>query len=163
MNNLNEFKNSNKTPQQNGINQEKNEYEKKNEINNDDVKNKTNNNQSKINYFTYIKEFLSKNNNDQEYGNIIKENPDVLFEKIDEKRIVMWESLLFSTSSPLKKNSEFDILYYPLDREDQIVIRNDCKRTRVRESVLVPGFPKILEALFCMSKKDDEGDEIGSH
>ena len=154
--NLNENKDSNKTPEIAESKSEKNNLEQKNKNNKENEKNKSQNIKTKINYFNYIKEYLSKNSNDQEYINTIKENPDILFEKMNEKRLVFWEYMLFNISAPLKKNSEFEILYSPLDRPDQTVIRNDCKRTRVRESSLVPGFPKILESLltyYCTSKK----------
>ena len=103
---------------------------------------------TKINYFSYIKEFLAKKRNDQGYSDIIKENPDSLFENMSEQRLVIWESILYCTSAPLRKNSECDIFCTPMEREDQNVIRNDSRRTRVRESILVPGYSKILEAIL---------------
>ena len=112
--------------------------------------------QSKINNYNKIKEFLSKNANDKSYSKIIKENPDSLFEKMNEQRIIIWESMLYNNSSPLRKNSDSEILYSPLDRSDQNVIKNDCRRTRVRESFLIPGYSKILEAIltyYCNTKK----------
>ena len=112
--------------------------------------------QLKINNFNKIKEFLSKNTDDQNYSKRIKENPDSLFEKMNEQRIIIWESMLYNNSSPLRKNSDSEILYSPLDRSDQNVIKNDCRRTRVRESFLIPGYSKILEAVltyYCNTKK----------
>ena len=112
--------------------------------------------QSKINNYNKIKEFLSKNANDKSYSKIIKENPDSLFEKMNEQRIIIWESMLYNNSSPLRKNSDSEILYSPLDRPDQKVIKNDCRRTRVREGFLIPGYSKILEAIltyYCNTKK----------
>ena len=112
--------------------------------------------QLKINTFNKIKEFLSKNTDDQNYSKRIKENPDSLFEKMNEQRIIIWESMLYNNSSPLRKNSDSEILYSPLDRSDQNVIKNDCRRTRVRESFLIPGYSKILEAVltyYCNTKK----------
>ena len=110
----------------------------------------------KINYYPIIKEYLNKNSNNNEYNSKIKENPDSLFEKMDEKRFIIWETFLYNISSPSRKNSDSDVLCALLEREDQKVIKNDCKRTRVRESGLVPGFPKILEAFltyYCTMKK----------
>ena len=75
--------------------------------------------QMKINQFKEIKEFLSKNANDQEYSNKIKDNPDSLFEKMHEQRIIIWESTLYTSTSPSRKNSDSDILYSTLDRTDQ--------------------------------------------
>ena len=109
-----------------------------------------------INYFTIIRNYLNRVNRDEEYISKIKENPDLLFEKMNESRLIIWETFLYNISSPSRKNSDSDILCALLEREDQKVIRNDCKRTRVRESILVPGFPKILEAFlthYCTSKE----------
>ena len=118
---------------------------------------KTNGNkQDKYAYHSIIKEYLNKNVKDSQYAKTIKENPDLLFEKMSVERLVYWESILYFTSSPLKKNDENEILFAPLEREDQTVIKNDSKRTRVRESFLVPGFPRILEALltyYCNLKQ----------
>ena len=118
---------------------------------------KTNGNKpDKYAYHSIIKEYLNKNVKDSQYAKTIKENPDLLFEKMSVERLVYWESILYFTSSPLKKNDENEILFAPLEREDQNVIKNDSKRTRVRESILVPGFPRILEALltyYCNLKQ----------
>ena len=112
-------------------------------------------NKEKINYYPIIKEYLNKNAHDNEYISKINDNPDSLFEKMDETRFIIWETFLYNISSPSRKNSDSDVLCAILEREDQRVIKNDCKRTRVRESGLVPGFPKILEAFltyYCTSK-----------
>ena len=110
----------------------------------------------KINYYPIIKEYLNKISQDKEYISRIKENPDSLFEKMNETRLIIWETFLYNISSPSRKNSDSDVLCAILEREDQKIIRNDCKRTRVRESLLVPGFPKILEAFltyYCTLKE----------
>ena len=114
------------------------------------------NKNDKYAYHSMIKDYLNKNVKDSQYATTIKENPDLLFEKMSVERLVYWESILYFTSSPLKKNDENEILFAPLEREDQNVIKNDSKRTRVRESILVPGFPRILEALltyYCNLKQ----------
>ena len=110
----------------------------------------------KINYFPIIKQYLTKNSEDKEYTFKIEQNPDSLFEKVDQARLIIWETFLYNISSPGRKNSDTDILCAILEREDQKVIKNDCKRTRVKESILVPGFRKILEAFltyYCTSKE----------
>ena len=122
---------------------EKNEIEKKTD------------NKDKNSYFSKVKEYLSKNSHDEEYFSIIKEKPDLLFERMNETRLIIWETYLYNISSPSRKTSDCDVLCALLDREDQKIIRNDCKRTRVKESILLPGFPKILEAFltyYCTSK-----------
>ena len=70
--NLNENKDSNKTPEIAESKSEKNNLEQKNKNNKENEKNKSQNIKTKINYFNYIKEYLSKNSNDQEYINTIK-------------------------------------------------------------------------------------------
>ena len=122
---------------------EKNETEKKTD------------NKAKNSYHSIVKEYLNKISHDEEYFTMIKEKPDLLFEKMNESRLIIWETFLYNTSSPSRKTSDCDVLCALLDREDQKVIRNDCKRTRVKESILLPGFPKILEAFltyYCTSK-----------
>ena len=113
-------------------------------------------NKEKINYFPIIKQYLKRNSQDEEYLYKINKEPDLLFEKVDQSRLIIWETFLYNISSPGRKNSDTDILCAILEREDQKVIVNDCKRTRVRESILVPGFRKILEAFltyYCTSKE----------
>ena len=145
----------NKPEEKNNDNNGSNSDSSKNVQKNFDIKadpNKT----DKYVYHSLIKDYLTKNVKDAQYAKTIKENPDLLFEKMTMERLVYWESILYFTSSPLKKNDENEILFAPLEREDQNVIKNDSKRTRVRESVLLPGFPRILEALltyYCNTKQ----------
>ena len=145
---------------ENTINEQKKEENEKNEKTKEENElNKINNqnvNKDKKNYNEEIKKYLGNVTYDQEYMTTIKEHPDLLFEKISDTRLIIWESILYNFSSPERKNSESDIITAILDRPDQKVIRNDCKRTRVKESLLVPGFPKILEAVltyYCTSKE----------
>ena len=109
----------------------------------------------KINYSALIQEYLKNNANDKEYTFKIGNNPELLFDKVNQQRLVLWETFLFNISSPSGINTDFDILTACPEREDQIVIINDCKRTRSREKGLVPGFQKILEAVlthYCTTK-----------
>ena len=109
-----------------------------------------------INYSVLIKNYLKNSSHDEEYLKKLENNPDSLFEKMNEQRLIIWETFLYNFSSPSRKNSDCDILCALLEREDQRVILNDCRRTRVRESKLIPGFPKILEAIithYCTSKE----------
>ena len=146
------FKEENKNNQNQNNQNDTNEniQEKENEDKQKESKSKKN-----IDYRLLIKQYISLNIKDEEYQNKIKENPDLLFKELDESKLILWETILFTYSSPSRKHSDSDILYSELDREDQRIIINDCKRTRVRESILVPGFPKILEAFltyYCTSK-----------
>ena len=89
------------------------------------------------------------------YSEIIEKKPLDLFSSLDELKLTMMEANLYKFSSPSGKGFSEDILSVPLNREDQQVIKNDCKRTRVRESVLVPDFKNTLEKLltyYCTSK-----------
>ena len=116
---------------------------------------KESNKQLKINNFNKVKEYLNKNEDEQNYFKIINENPDSLFEKMNEQRIIIWESILYIQSSPSRKYSDSEMLSTPLDRPDQKVIRNDSIRTRVREKNLIPGYPRILESAltyYCNNK-----------
>ena len=109
----------------------------------------------KINYSVLIKNYLNNSSHDEEYNKKLENNPDSLFEKMNEQRLIIWETFLYNFSSPSRKNSDCDILCALLEREDQRVIINDCNRTRKKESKLIPGFPKILEAIithYCTSK-----------
>ena len=155
-NDINIFEeNDNNKENNNQENKEKPNREESNKSVNS-IKEKNSETKEKINYFPIIKQYLTKNTEDQEYLLKIKEKPDSLFEKMDQTRLIIWETFLYNISSPGRKNSDTDILCAILEREDQTVIKNDCKRTRVRESILVPGFPKILEAFltyYCTSKE----------
>ena len=144
------FEGENKNNQNNQIDTNENIQEKEGQDKQKESKSKKN-----IDYSLLIKQYISLNNKDEEYENKIKKNPDLLFEYMDESKLIIWEKNLFSFSSPSRKNSDSDILFSELDREDQKIIINDCKRTRVRESILVPGFPKLLESFltyYCTSK-----------
>ena len=125
-----------------------------NQTSNDDQE-KENEGKEQINYSVLIKNYLKNTSHDEEYIKKLENNPDSLFEKMNEQRLIIWETFLYNFSSPSRKNSDCDILCALLEREDQRIILNDCKRTRVRESKLIPGFPKILEAIithYCTSK-----------
>ena len=113
------------------------------------------NKQAQKNNLDKIKEYLNKNEEEQNYSKIINENPDSLFKNMNEQRLITWESILYIKSTPLRKHSDSEMLYTPLDRFDQKVIKNDSIRTRVRERVLIPGYSKILESAltyYCNSK-----------
>ena len=111
--------------------------------------------EKKVNYSQLVKDYLKTSCQEEEYENIIKNNPDILFESLPEQKLILWESLLYLHTSPSRKNSDGEILTVTLDRPDQKVIKNDCIRTRVRESKLIAGYPKILEVIltyYCTSK-----------
>ena len=109
-------------------------------------KNKYNN--SKENIKNELSLYIKKNLLDFEYSNIISNNPSILFKSITSEHIILWESLLFVQNIPKTNFTQEEILSTPLDNIDQIIIRNDCSRTRVRESKIIKNFKEILEILI---------------
>ena len=109
-------------------------------------KNKYNN--SKENIKNELSLYVKKNLLDFEYSNIISNNPSILFKSITSEHIILWESLLFIQNVPKTNFTQEEILSTPLNNEDQIIIRNDCARTRVRESIIIKNFKEILEILI---------------
>ena len=127
------------------------ENENKNRINikEDDMKTK------RVFYTEEVKKYLKMNVQDDEYSKIVSENPIQLFSTIDQIQLTMFEANLYKYISPSGKGNDEDILSVKLNRNDQNVIRNDCKRTRVRESVLIPEFKNTLEKIityYCTTK-----------
>jgi len=127
------------------------ENENKNRINikEDDIKTK------RVFYTEEVKKYLKMNVQDDEYSKIVSENPIQLFSTIDQIQLTMFEANLYKYISPSGKGNDEDILSVKLNRNDQNVIRNDCKRTRVRESVLIPEFKNTLEKIityYCTTK-----------
>ena len=109
----------------------------------------------KIFYNEEVKNYLKNNTENKQYTEMIEKNPMELFAYIDPIKLTKIEANLYRFSSPSGKGINEDILAVKLNREDQNVIQNDCKRTRVRESKLVPDFKNILEKIitfYCTSK-----------
>ena len=127
--------------------------EKKNDIEKESSKD------NKKNYIQKIKDFLNQNAQDEKYEEQIKENPLSLFESIDEQKIKFWESTLYKITPNTKKipnEKEKKILTDIIETKEQSVIQNDCKRTRVRESIIFPNFIQTLEkvlAYYCKKFK----------
>ena len=67
---------------------------------------------------------------------------------------MLWQSKLYNFElNDIKSDGE--ILTTEPERKDQKIIKNDSRRTRVRESFLLPGFQKILEeflTFYCNKK-----------
>ena len=109
----------------------------------------------KINYTAEVKKYLNINLLDKDYYELISTNPKKIFENIDCKKIAYLEVLLFTRSPPSGIGEEEDILNTKFELKEQRVIKNDVKRTRVRESVLVKSFKNDLELIltyYCSSK-----------
>ena len=99
----------------------------------------------------FKKNSISKNSN-TEYLKLIENNPSAIFSNISMERIILWESSLYETINPTFIQNEGVIVNTIPDHENQKIIKNDAQRTRVRESVIIPAFKKLLEQLityFC--------------
>ena len=102
-----------------------------------------------------VKKYLNYNAKDIEYTDIIKNNPDSLFETLKENIIMKWEVKLFNNFSYTKTTTDEMILAEPKDKTFQTIIKNDAVRTRVRESVIIENFKEILESMityYCRVK-----------
>ena len=117
----------------------------------------------KKDYNSIVKAFLSQNFSDTKYEEKIENDPMSLFETISVEKLKEWENSLSFISPNTKKISdqreqerEKHILSYPKDTKTQTVIKNDCKRTRVRESKIYPDFFFTLEKVityYCLKNK----------
>jgi len=106
-------------------------------------------------YIYDVKKYLEIERKNKDYINILKTNPEILFEIINEGTIMFWQSMLYNYESN-DINSDADILTTEPRRKDQLIIKNDSVRTRFKETFLVPGFQKILEqflTFYCNKKK----------
>ena len=127
--------------------------ETKNELNNINKKNKEkkeeNKKEEKIDYLKEVKDYLNSSMGDQQYFDMVKNSPELLFESIDEKKVDFWNSCL-SNICPLTfkitKDKDQEILSHisNLIESQKVVIMNDSKRTRVRESEIYPDFIETL-------------------
>ena len=132
-----------------------NKEEEKEIISNNKIIDKTEEKNSSKNekkdYNEIVKNYIKQNMVDEEYDNQIKTNPMELFNLIDEQKIKEWEdslSIISPNTPKLKKEKEHKILSNTIELKEQKVIRNDCKRTRVRESILLPDYYQTLEKVL---------------
>ena len=108
-----------------------------------------------IKYNQEVKDYLNTALDEKNYSKFIEENPDGLFESMDIMKFTSMELALFKNSSPSVHAEDEEILSVELNLKEQPVIKNDCHRTRVRESVLIPDFENTLEKIltyYCHSK-----------
>ena len=108
-----------------------------------------------IKYNQEVKDYLNTALDEKNYSKFIEENPDGLFESMDIMKFTSMELALFKNSSPSVHGEDEEILSVELNLKEQPVIKNDCHRTRVRESVLIPDFENTLEKIltyYCHSK-----------
>ena len=102
-----------------------------------------------------IEKYLVSNVLENDYIKRINNNPELLFDIINDRTIMFWQSVIYKDEATLI-DSDSDILSTIPDRKDQQIIINDSNRTRFKESLLIPGFKKILEEMltfYCNTKK----------
>ena len=118
-------------------------------------KNEKNEKELKDNYKQEINKYLVPFQLKNEYINIVNNNPEKLFEIINQRTIMFWQSVVYNDEATLI-DSDSDILSTVPERNDQQIIINDSNRTRFKESSLIPEFKKILEEVltfYCNIKK----------
>ena len=106
-------------------------------------------------YEEEVKYYINLNVKTNEYNIISDENIDKIFNLITEERIIKWESNLFRNFNYFKTITDNMIINVKKDTSFQAVVKNDAKRTRVRESFIIPDFKNILENMltfYCKTK-----------
>ena len=124
-------------------------------INKEIKKKKKKEKEEKSKYILEVKKYLNFNVKDFEYMDIIKNNPDSLFETIKEGTIMKWEIKLFNNFSYTKTTTDEMIESIERNMPYQNIIKNDSIRTRVRESILIENFKDTLEKMityYCTVK-----------
>ena len=143
------------------ININKTQETKEEEIENININNvikekKINKEKEKKQYEDKVRYYINLNVKTNSYNNVTNENSENLFSIITEEKIMKWEIKLFSDFNYYRTITEEMILNSINDSKQRSVIINDSKRTRVRESILIPNFKEILEKVltfFCRTKK----------
>ena len=128
-----------------------------NENQKQNLKNNENIIKDKKYYNEQVKIFMNINLKESDYVNRIENNPESLFTLIDKDIITKWEKLLRDESLKEEKSNEIinGINSAVKDTEFQKIIKNDCNRTRVRESVFLNDFKETLENIityYCKTK-----------
>ena len=124
-------------------------------INNEIKEKKVKAEKEKKKYEEEVKYYINLNVKTNSYNNVTSENSANLFSIITEEKIMKWETKLFSDFNYYRTITEEMILNSDNNTKQYSVIINDAKRTRVRESILIPNFKEILEKIltfFCKTK-----------
>ena len=96
------------------------------------------------------------NEKEEQYQEKLKNNPEELFSNISSGLIKVWKMKLSKNCEFTKFKDDTQILMKIPNHNLQALIRKDCERTRKRESILIPGYKKILESLltyYCEKQK----------
>ena len=102
---------------------------------------------------TYKRDIYEK---EEQYNEKIKNEPQVLFSNISSGLIQVWKSKLSKKCEFTKFKDDTEILMKIPNHNLQDLIKKDCERTRKRESILLPGYKRILESLltyYCEKNK----------
>ena len=106
-------------------------------------------------YISLANFYINLNIKPSDYNNVTPESMKNYLSIITEEKIMKWEIKLYNNFNYYKTITEQKILKVKKDNPYQPVIVNDAKRTRVRESILIPNYKEILENLltfYCISK-----------
>jgi hypothetical protein len=106
-------------------------------------------------YISLANFYINLNIKPNDYNNVTPESMNNYLSIITEEKIMKWEIKLYNNFNYYKTITEQKILKVKKDNPYQPVIVNDAKRTRVRESTLIPNYKEILENLltfYCISK-----------
>ena len=146
--------NHNKSLEEKNRNIITNEIKNEIEINNTRINNKnkqknTTKNKDKDKYFSKILSYINLNIKVNEYSEITQEKAESLLSIITEEKIMKWEIKLYNNFNYYQAISDEMILNVKKDAKFYPVIINDSKRTRVRESIIIPDFKDILENMLC--------------
>ena len=99
-------------------------------------------------------ETSNENNNinnikqNDEYLEILKNNPLQLFDSITKDILDMWKTKLSETEIFTKIKNDSQILMKEPNHKLQNIIKNDSDRTRKKEEFLISDFKKILEFML---------------
>ena len=99
-------------------------------------------------------ETSNENNNinnikqNDEYLEILKNNPLQLFDSITKDILDMWKTKLSETEIFTKIKNDSQILMKELNHKLQNIIKNDSDRTRKKEEFLISDFKNILECML---------------
>ena len=152
---------NNKTEEEKKEQENKNSIEEENQNKEDNISNIKNSiEELKIednkNNNQIIKEKNSQNEDISDgYMEIINNNPESLFDVINEDTLAEWQKKLLSNKLKIFATDD-QIIATKLERKDQNTIEIDTKRTRHKERILVSGFEKDLELIltfYCNQKK----------
>ena len=87
-----------------------------------------------------------------EYENLLKNNPDELFNTINEKTIENWKNVLYKKVQIII-TEDCNILNSENSKENYKIVSNDIPRTRFREKHLVNSFSSLLDyfiSYYCV-------------